>query len=100
VGAAMSMKIPASHSDTRSAVAVRFAEGCNRKWLMKKGEVKKKIPENTAQQTSNSEGEWLDKIKHAKSIAVNIDKNLKSEKTAELPANSHQSLKLRNYYQP
>jgi hypothetical protein len=48
---------------------------------MNKGKVKKKIPENTTQQISNSKGEWLDKIKHAKSIAVNIDKNLKSKKT-------------------
>ena len=68
MGAAMSMKIRASHSDTRSAVAVRFAEGCDRKWLMKKVKVKKKIPENTSQQICNSEGAWLDKIKHAKKL--------------------------------
>jgi hypothetical protein len=36
---------------------------------------------NTAQQISHSEGEWLDKIEHAKSVAVSIDEDVEIEKT-------------------
>jgi hypothetical protein len=37
---------------------------------MRKRKVKNNMSENTAQEISNSEGEWLDKIKHAKSNLV------------------------------
>ncbi len=48
---------------------------------MRKRKVKNNMSESTAQEISNAEGEWLDKIKHAKSIAVNMDKDVKSDKT-------------------
>jgi hypothetical protein len=39
------------------------------------------MAENTAQQIYNSEGFWLEKIERSKSIAIDIDKDLKNEKT-------------------
>ena len=39
------------------------------------------MSENTAQQISKSRGEWLEKIDHAKAIAINVDKSVESEKT-------------------
>jgi hypothetical protein len=39
------------------------------------------MSENTAQQISKSEGEWLEKIEHSKAIAINVDEDVESEKT-------------------
>jgi TATA-binding protein-associated factor Taf7 len=44
-------------------------------------DIKKKMPKNTAQEISYSDGELLDKMKHAKSVAVSIDEDVESKKT-------------------
>jgi hypothetical protein len=42
---------------------------------------RKKMPENTAQEISNSDGGLLYKMKHAKSVAVSIDEDVENKKT-------------------
>ena len=62
-------------------VVALFVYGNVRKYWMRNRKVKNNMSENTAQQISNSEGFWLEKIECSNSIAIDIDENLESEKT-------------------